>query len=149
MLIPEEVKLDIDKPRVGPSASTRSQGPVEQGGTVETVIFDESGRITGIDYKYRLMNKQEYDVKDFFTKLLLPDRGELQAFKIAFRNTHPRRSFNKAEDYTKFVEEELNRLLQGRQDLIVLAMKSIIDTTPNVSASFKKAYENKSREIKK
>ena len=41
---PEELKVEDINPRIGPSAGTRSQGPVETGGTIETQTFDEAGR---------------------------------------------------------------------------------------------------------
>ena len=70
-------------------------------------------------------------------------------FKTSFRNTYNQRSFNKPEDYTKFVEEELNRHFNNRAELVVSAMKNIIDSESRVSTSFKKLYEDKLRTIKK
>ena len=155
---PEEINLQVQEQRVNPaeiyrdtsvSQGTRSHGPVEQGGFIETVVFDESGRVTNSNHKYKLQTGKEYNPKEFFTKLLQPDRGEIQQFKLAVRNTYNKRSFTKPEDYTKFVEEELNILFPNRLDLVVAAMKNIIDNSPGVATSFKKLYEVKSRELKK
>ena len=85
----------------------------------------------------------------FFINLLLPDRGQVQQFKLAFRNTFNQRSFTKPEDYSKFVEEELNRHFNNRAELVVAAIKNIIDSDNRVSVSFKKLYEDKARAIKK
>ena len=113
---PEEINLQVQEQRVNPteiyrdtsvSQGTRSHGPVEQGGFIETVVFDESGRVTNSNHKYKLQTGKEYNPKEFFTKLLQPDRGEIQQFKLAVRNTYNKRSFNKPEDYTKFVEERV------------------------------------------
>ena len=136
---PEEIKLDIktEQPRINAekylvqesiSQSTRSHGSVEQGGFIETQTYNNSGRIGNIDYKYKLQTGMEYEPKNFFINLLLPDRGQVQQFKLAFRNTYNQRSFNKPEDYTKFVEEELNRHFNNRTELVVAAMKNIIDS---------------------
>ena len=62
-------------------------------------------------------------------------------FKTSFRNTYNQRSFNKPEDYTKFVEEDLNRLFSNRAELVVAAMKNIIDSNKRVNTSFKKALK--------
>ena len=68
--------------------STRSHGPVEQGGFIETQTYDNSGRLENIDYKYKLQTGIEYEPKNFFINFLLPDRGQVQQFKLAFRNTY-------------------------------------------------------------
>ena len=81
--------------------------------------------------------------------MLLPDRGQVQQFKLAFRNTYTKKSFIKPEDYSKFVEEELNRRFNNRSELVVPAMKNIIDSESRVSASFRKLYEDKLKTIKK
>jgi len=157
---PEEDKLDIkpEQPRINAekylvqesiSQSTGSHDPVEQGGFIETQVHDKSGNIESIDYKYRLQTGKEYQPKNFFISLLLPDRGQVQQFKLAFRNTYTQRSFNKPEDYSKFVEEELNRHFNNRSELVVAAMKNIIDSEPKVSITFKNLYEDKLKTIKK
>ena len=157
---PEEVKLEIkpEQPRIQAekymvhepiSQSTRSHGPVEQGGFIETQTYDNLGRLENIDYKYKLQTGSEYALKNFFINLLLPDRGQVQQFKLAFRNTYNQKSFNKPEDYTKFVEEELNRHFNNKTEYVVAAMKNIIDSESRVSASFKKSYEDKLKTIKK
>ena len=64
-------------------------------------------------------------------------------FKTSFRNTYNQRSFNKPEDYTKFVEKELIRLFKNRTNFVVAAMKNIIDSDNRVNASFKKLHEDK------
>ena len=157
---PEEIKIDIqpEQPRLNPekyivqeqvSQGTRSHGPVEPGGFIETQIHDKSGNLDSIDYKYRLQTGREYQPKNFFISLLLPDRGQVQQFKLAFRNTYTNRSFNKPEDYSKFVEEELNRHFNNRAEVVVAAMKNIIDSEPKVSITFKNLYEDKLKTIKK
>ena len=157
---PEEIKLAIqpEQPRLNPekyivqeevSQGTRSHGPVETGGFIETQVHDKSGNLENIDYKYRLQTGREYQPKNFFISLLLPDRGQVQQFKLAFRNTYTQRSFNKPEDYSKFVEEELNRHFNNRAELVVAAMKNIIDSEPKVSTTFKNLYEDKLKTIKK
>ena len=153
---PEEVKLEIkpEQPRINPqkymiqepvSQGTRSHGPVEQGGFIETQVHDSSGNLESIDFKYRLQTGNEYQPKNFFINLLLPDRGQVQQFKLEFRNTYTQGSFTKPEDYSKFVEEELNIHFQNRAELVVAAMKNIIDSESRVNASFKKLYEDKAR----
>ena len=113
-------------------------------------MYDNSGRLENINYKYKLQTGLEYEPKNFFINLLLPDRGaQVQMFKMSFRNTYNQRSFNKPEDYTKFVEEELNRHFNNRAEFVVAAMKNIIDSEPRVSASFKKLYEDKVKTLKK
>ena len=157
---PEEVKIEIapEQPRINPekymiqeqvSQGTRSHGPVETGGFIETQIHDSSGNLESIDYKYRLQTGKEYQPKNFFISLLLPDRGQIQQFKLAFRNTYTQRSFNKPEDYSKFVEEELNRHFNNRAEVVVAAMKNIIDSESKVSIAFKNLYEDKLKTIKK
>ena len=120
---PEEINLQVQEQIVNPaeiymdtsvSQGTRSHGPVEQGAFIETVVFDESGRVINSNHRYKLQTGREYNPKEFFTKLLQPDGREVQNFKLAVRNTYNKRSFNKPEDYTKFVEEELNILFQNR-----------------------------------
>ena len=157
---PEEIKINIqpEPPRINPekymiqeqvSQGTRSHGPVETGGFIETQVHDKSGNLESIDYKYRLQTGREYQPKNFFISLLLPDRGQVQQFKLAFRNTYTQRSFNKPEDYSKFVEEELNRHFNNRAEVVVAAMKNIIDSEPKVSITFKNLYEDKLKTIKK
>ena len=90
---PEEVNLEIkpEQPRINAekyiiqepvSQGTRSHGPVEQGGFIETQMYDNSGRLENINYKYKLQTGLEYEPKNFFINLLLPDRGaQVQMFK--------------------------------------------------------------------
>ena len=59
------------------SQGTRSHGPVEQGGFIETIVFDESGRVNNSNHKYKLQTGREYTPEEFFTKSLLSDRGEI------------------------------------------------------------------------
>ena len=75
-------------------------------------MYDNSGRLENINYKYKLQTGLEYEPKNFFINLLLPDRGaQVQIFKTPFRNTCNQRSFNKPEGYTKFVEANYSSML--------------------------------------
>ena len=69
---PEEVKLEIqpEQPRINPdkyivqesvTQGTRSHGPVEQGGFIQTQTYDNSGKLENITYKYKLQTGVEYE----------------------------------------------------------------------------------------
>ena len=90
-------------------------------------------------------NNQELISKEFIERQRTRSCGpveqggfiEIQTFDISGRNTYNQRPFNKSEDYTKFVEEELNRFFQNRSEIVVVAMKNIIVSESKVSISFK------------